>query len=118
MTMNWLLVSSAAMVVTAVIHSVAGEKRLIMPALAIDKGVLAVPFARKVFRGAWHLTSLLMLLTAAVMVWPRTDVGLKGFVAAAWLAMGLYSLISSRGKHIGWPALTLAGVSGLLGSVI
>lgn len=116
--MIWLWTSAILMAITAVIHSVAGEKRLIMPALAIGKGVLAVPFARKVLRGAWHLTSLFMLLTAAVMVWPRTDAGLKGFVAAAWLVMGLYSLMSSRGKHIGWPTLTLAGVAGLLGSMI
>lgn len=115
--MMWLWASAILMVITAVIHSVAGEQRLIRPLLAIDKGVLAVPFARKVFRGAWHLTSLFMLLTAAVMVWPRTDDGLKAFVAAAWLAMGLYSLISSRGKHIGWPSLALAGVTGLIGSM-
>jgi hypothetical protein len=115
--MMWLWASGVLMAITAVIHSVAGEKRLIMPALAIGKGVLAVPFARKVLRGAWHLTSLFMLLTAAVMVWPRTDAGLKAFVAAAWLAMGLYSLISSRGKHIGWPSLALAGATGLIGSL-
>ena len=115
--MNWLYLSAALMATTAVIHSVAGEKRLIAPALSIGKGVLAVPFARKVIRGAWHLTSLFMLLTAAVMVWPRTDAGLKQLVAASWLAMGLYSLISSRGKHLGWPSLSLAGLTGLIGSM-
>jgi len=115
--MNWLILSAAAMAVTAVIHSVAGEKRLIGPALANRSGIFANPQSRGVLRGAWHLTSLFMLLTAAVMVWPATDAGLKALTAGVWLAIGLYSLISTRGRHVGWPTLTIAGIAGLLGSL-
>lgn len=116
--MNWLIVSALAMTVTAVIHSVAGEKRLIGPALAARTGIFANAQSRAVLRGAWHLTSLFMLLTAAVMLWPRTDDQLKALVASAWLAIGLYSLLTTRGRHVGWPTLTLAGLAGLLGSVM
>ena len=115
--MIWLTISAVAMVVTAVIHSVAGEKRLIGPALAGRKGIFAVPQSRQVMRGAWHLTSLFMALTAAVMVWPDTDLGLKATVAGVWLLIGLYSLVSTRGRHVGWPSLTVAGVTGLIGSL-
>jgi hypothetical protein len=114
---NWLIISAAAMAATAVIHSVAGEKRLIGPALEGKSGIFAHAQSRAIMRGAWHLTSLFMLLTAAVMIWPATDAGLKSLVAGTWLAIGLYSLISTRGRHVGWPSLTLAGVAGLLGSL-
>jgi uncharacterized membrane-anchored protein YitT (DUF2179 family) len=106
------------MVATAVIHSVAGESRLIGPALASQSGVFAIAQSRKVLRGAWHLTSLFMLLTAAVMAWPQTDLQLKALIAGVWLAIGLYSLISTKGKHVGWPTLTIAGMSGLFGSLL
>lgn len=116
--MNWLIVSAVAMVITAAIHSVAGERRLIGPALASHAGIFANPQSRKILRGAWHLTSLFMLMTAAVMVWPQTDLRLKSLVAGLWLVIGLYSLISTKGKHVGWPTLTIAGASGLLGSMM
>jgi hypothetical protein len=115
--MIWLYLSALFMVVTALIHSIGGEKRLLAPAMTYRDGILAHPHARKIFRGAWHLTSLFMVLTAAVMAWPDTDNGLKALVAAAWFAVGLWSLISTRGKHIGWPSLTLSGVTGLIGSI-
>jgi hypothetical protein len=113
--MNWFLLSALAMVVTAIIHSVAGEKRLVGPALANRQGVFANAQSRKVMRGAWHLTSLFMVLTAAVMIWPDTDRYLKALVATVWLAIGIYSLVSTRGKHVGWPTLSLSGVAGLAG---
>lgn len=116
--MIWLFISAIAMVVTAIIHSVAGERRLIGPALEGRKGVFANAQSRKVMRGAWHLTSFFMLLTAAVMIWPQTSLDLKALIAGAWLMIGFYSLLSTRGKHVGWPALTLAGISGLMGSMV
>jgi hypothetical protein len=116
--MDWLIVSAVAMVITAAIHSVVGERRLIGPALAAQEGVFKNGQSRKVLRSAWHLTSLFMLITAAVMIWPRTDLLLKSTVAGVWLVVGLFSLASSNGKHVGWPTLTLAGVSGLLGTLV
>jgi hypothetical protein len=115
--MSWLILSALAMLVTAVIHSIAGEKRLIGPALAQKAGIFANPQSRTVMRGAWHLTSLFMLLTGAVIIWPATDAGLKALVASVWLLIGLYSLVSTRGRHVGWPSLTVAGVAGLMGSL-
>ena len=114
--MNWFLISALAMVATAIIHSRAGERRLVGPALAGRQGIFANAQSRKVLRGAWHLTSAFMLLTAAVMIWPDTDWQLKALVAGVWLVIGLVSLISTRGKHVGWPTLTLSGIAGLAGA--
>ena len=115
--MVWLYSSALFMVITAAIHSLAGEKRLLSLVFSASPALAANTMAGRIFRGAWHLTSLFMALTAAVMVWPDTSASLKALVAGTWLAVGLYSLISSRGKHIGWPSLALAGVTGLIGSV-
>jgi hypothetical protein len=115
--MIWFYASGLLMVVTAIIHSVAGERRLVGPALAGQQGIFARAQPRKVLRGAWHLTSVYMVLTAAVMIWPDTDRWLKALVAAVWLVFGLLSLIGSRGKHVGWPSLTLSGLTGLAGAL-
>ena len=116
--MIWLWISALSMLLTAAIHSIGGEKKLVGPVLKIQSGALAHPQTRLVLRGAWHLTSLFMALTALVMVWPETHWGLKASIAGAWLVVGLYSLISTRGKHIGWPTLTLSGLAGLVGSIM
>lgn len=113
--MIWLYISAILMSVTAIIHSWAGEKRLIGPILA--NGSKAIPTAqgRRVLRNAWHLTSAFMLTNAAVVAWPDVAAGLKTLVAAFWLMVGLFALIASRGKHVGWPSLTLAGITALVG---
>jgi predicted anti-sigma-YlaC factor YlaD len=113
--MNWLWVSGLMMTITAVIHSVAGEKMLIGPILA--KGQSAIPTARgrKVLRSAWHLTSAFMLTNALVVIWPHSDAGLLTVIGGFWLVVGLFSLISSRGQHVGWPTLTGSGLTALIG---
>ncbi|UYV16471.1 hypothetical protein [Porphyrobacter sp. ULC335] len=115
--MQWFYISALMMTLTAIIHSVAGERRLVGPALAGQQGIFANAQSRKVLRGAWHLTSAYMVLTAAVMIWPDTDHWLKALVASVWLVIGLVSLLSTRGKHVGWPTLTLAGFTGWAGTL-
>lgn len=71
---------------------------------------------QRVLRAAWHLTSLFMLSNAAVMIWPGTPSGLHMMIGSFWLLVGLFSLITSRGKHVGWPTLCAAGFTALLGA--
>jgi len=52
-----LTLSAMFMLVTAVMHSVVGERRLILPLIRLNSGVMTVPLARQVLRGAWHLTA-------------------------------------------------------------
>ncbi len=103
------------MLATAVIHSVAGEKRLIGPLLSRSD---AIPTrqGKKVLRSAWHLTSLFMLSNALAVIWPANDSGFKLLLGSFWLATGLFSLVSSRGKHVGWPTLSAAGITALIGA--
>ena len=114
--MTWLRLSAATMVATALVHSIAGERRLIGPILALNTGVVARPLGRLVLRFAGHLTSALMLLSAATVAWPEMPDALLRIIGAVWLAVGLFDAVFTRGRHIGWPALAAAGVFALLGS--
>lgn len=114
--MIWLWLSAACMVTTAIVHGLLGERRLIRPLMTIDQDVMGIGLARKVFRLAWHALSILMLVSAASVVWPDTPRGLILLTGAAWTATGLFDAIYTRGRHIGWPFLTASGVFALLGA--
>ena len=115
--MNWLWLAAATMVIVALVHAILGERRLIGPILAMNTGVVALPLGRQVLRFAWHMTSVLMILCGVVVAWPGIDPVLVGIVGLAWLSAGLFDCAYTRGRHIGWPFLTAAGVFALLGSV-
>src|SRR3546814_16660811 len=72
---SWLYLSALAMAATAVIHSVAGEKRLIGPLLNSDATRMLGPQLSGIMRGAWHLTSLFMVLFGVVVAWPGMPAG-------------------------------------------
>ena len=114
MSLLWL--SAALMAATAFVHGVLGERRLIGPLMMLDQGVMGVDLARRVFRLAWHALSLLMLVSAAAVIWPGTPHGLILLIGAAWTATGLFDAIYTRGRHVGWPFLTASGVFALLGA--
>lgn len=114
--MTWLWLSAACMATTALVHGALGEKRLIQPLMMLDDGIMGVDLARKVFRFAWHAMSVLMLVSAAVVLWPGTPRGLILLTGAAWTAVGLFDAVYTRGRHIGWPILTASGVFALMGA--
>jgi len=113
--MIWLWFSALAMVITAVIHSVAGEKRIIGPLVANGAGELLGPELSRTMRGAWHLTSLFMVLFAVLAAWPGMPNGALIAIGGVWLALGVAILIRSRGRHPGWPTLSAAGIFALGG---
>jgi hypothetical protein len=112
----WLWLSAATMTLTALTHSLLGEKLLIGPVLALKTGVTAHPLARQVLRFAWHLTSALMLLTALTVLWPTSPTTLVVVIGATWLTVGLFDAVVTRGKHVGWPLLASAGLFAVLGA--
>ena len=116
--MSWLWASALAMAVTAAVHSIMGERRLIGPLLARETTVLTQPLARKVVRFAWHLTAVLMVATAAVVAWPGTPDELVLAIGAIWLAVGIGDAIYTKGQHVGWPLLSAAGLFAILGGVV
>ncbi len=103
------------MIVTAIAHSLVGEARLISPLLARDIDLLS-GYRANLVRFAWHFTSLLMIVTALVVGWPGTPALLIKITGVIWLLAGALDLILTRGKHIGWPLLSAAGVLALLGA--
>lgn len=115
--MTWLYLSAAFMVTTAAVHGFLGEKRLIRPLMMLDQGIMGVDLARRVFRFAWYAMSVLMLVSAAVVVWPGSPSGLILLTGIAWTGVGLFDAIYTRGRHIGWPVLTASGIFAILGAI-
>lgn len=115
--MNWLLASAFTMLITAAMHSYFGEKRLIGPILSFDHAVTTNPLGRMVIRLAWHFTSVLMMLSAIVVIWPNTPEKLIFIVGGCWLACGLFDAVLTKRKHIGWPVITLAGMFAIMGTL-
>jgi len=114
--MSWLYLSAVLMAITAFIHSWAGEKRLIGPLLKSSQPPLNNAQSRHILRSAWHLTSGFMVLCAIVIAVPDTPSPALRVIGGFWLALGLFSLLSSRGRHVGWPTLTASGALALVGS--
>ena len=114
--MNWLWLSAGLMALTALVHSWLGETRIVAPLLALNDGVMRHPLARVIVRYAWHVTSALMLATALAVAWPETPAALVAAIGAIWLLLGLTSLVASRGKHVGWPVLSGAGLAAVVGA--
>ncbi len=106
-----LLVAAVLTVFIGVVHSWLGEVRLIGPLLSPQHrtGILAnSKFSRNVLRFAWHITTLAWWGFAAVLGWLAIT-PLDGssrtvlvMIALTFLATGLVTLISSRGRHLAW----------------
>ena len=113
--MNLLQLSAAVMILTAIAHSVMGERRLITPLLAHNIDLLA-GYRSMLVRFAWHYTSVLMVVTALLVAWPGAPLPLVKITGVAWLVAGVFDAIVTRGKHVGWPLLSLAGILTLVGA--
>ncbi len=114
--MIWLWASAALMLATGITHSILGEAKLIGPQLRERHGVMASGFARTITRYAWHVTSALMAGSAITVAWPGVPGALIQTIGAIWLALGVVSLVWTRGKHVGWPVLSAAGICALVGA--
>ena len=113
-----LLTAALLLIVTSVVHSIMGERRLLGPVLTRREGILKSPLARFVLRFAWHITSVtwavialilaaLVLDPTAVRWWAAVGIGV------AFTTIGAFTAISSRGRHIGWPFLVGIGLTAL-----
>ncbi len=119
MTEVWLVAAAVVTLATAFAHSYFGERRLIGPLVRGAQGVMGVPLGRQVLRGAWHLTSLLWIAQALLLlreaVHPGSiDRALIGGIGGLYVGVGLFDAYLTRGKHLGWPLLTAIGVFSLL----
>ncbi len=112
-----ILVAGAVglLVLTAAIHSLLGELRLITPLMRERTGVLASAQYRFLLRLTWHLASVLWLALAVILlaaVWrPETVARVALAVTGGlFLVCGLVDAVATRFRHIGWPFLTAIGV--------
>ena len=119
MATMFLIAAAIVTLATAATHSYFGEKRLIGPLVASDDGVMSRLLAKQVIRFAWHLTSLLwigqaLLLLRAAFDPEVLDAMLIAGIGVLHVAVGLFDAVVTRGKHIGWPLLMAIGVFALL----
>ena len=113
-----ITIAAVLLIATMLIHSILGQRRLMRPLLAENAGVMQLPLARFIVPFAWHLTSLIGLIVAAVLLawaWLPEHAQTVGLAATGTIftASGIGDAIGSRGKHVGWPFLTLIGLFAL-----
>jgi len=111
-----LTVAAVLLAITMCVHSVVGQRRLVRPLLDQSEGVMKHPLARFIVPFAWHLTSGIGLVLAAILfawAWAPDQAKTIGLVATGivFTASGLIDCVGSKGKHIGWAPLTLIGLS-------
>lgn len=104
------------LIATMTVHSVIGQHRLIRPLLDRRDGVMQVPLARFILPFAWHLTSGIGLVVAAILLawaWMPSEAKTIGLASAGMIftSSGLIDAVGSRGRHIGWGPLTLIGLA-------
>ena len=103
------------LMLTAAVHSILGERRLIGPLLELREGVLQSDLARFLLRAVWHFMSIGFLIIAAGLIAghgteERTRSTLLVATAVGIGGAGIYDAIGSKGRHVGWPMLIAIGV--------
>lgn len=119
MTAIFLWLAAALTLITALLHSLFGEQRLIKPLLSSNAEIMQTARARNLVRFSWHATSLLWLVVAYVLAsaarnFSAADPALIGLIGVIHLGVGLFDAVMTKGRHVGWPPLTLIGVFSLL----
>jgi hypothetical protein len=120
MTAIFVYASAALLILTAAVHSVLGERRLIAPLLRSRDGVLGSEMARFLLRFVWHFMSILFVVIAAALIAHEQDAanGRAALLLGTALGVGsagVIDAVATRGRHVGWPMLVLIGVFALLG---
>lgn len=103
-----LLIAAAAIaVLVAAGHSYLGERYILMRLFRRDLPKLfgSDDFTKRTLRLAWHITSVLALGLAVLLV---SDIEKAKVIAVTFALSGLVSLLVSRGKHLSWVAFFAA----------
>jgi hypothetical protein len=111
-----LTMAAALLVATMIVHSMLGQRRLIRPLLDQDNGVMQRPLARFIVPFAWHLTSGIGFVIAAILfawAWLPDHAKTIGLftTGAVFTVGGIWDAIGSRFQHVGWLPLTLIGLT-------
>ena len=121
--MNAFLLSAAALTLAvAAAHSYLGERFILVRLFRrpdLPKLFGGDDFTRRTLRLAWHITSVLAVgLAALILTLPRGGAGRSqaAILSAAMAGSGLVSLVVSRGKHLSWVAFFAIAACVWLGS--
>ena len=111
-----LTIAALLLAMTMCVHSTMGQRRLVRPLLEEGAGVMKHSLARFIVPFAWHLTSGIGLVLAAILLawaWVPDQARIVGLAATGivFTASGLIDAVGSKGKHIGWAPLTLIGIA-------
>jgi hypothetical protein len=104
-----LMLALISLVVLAIAHSALGEAKLIGPLISGDFPPLGIPspFAKRVLRFAWHLTSVAWLgLAAALWIAPHC----APVVGLTLAISGVVTHASTRGAHFAWSVFLLGAI--------
>ena len=118
--MIWLTTSGVVLIVIAAVHSWLGERQIIGLVLAFpyESGPIAESRRIKpILRGAWHFTSITWFGHGIILI-ALAFAPLSGAVATvAWIsavlygAIGLYLLITFKGRHVAAPLCIAVAVT-------
>lgn len=116
-------ICAGLLVVTALVHSILGERRLLGPLLDLRIGILDHSLARFLLRFVWHFMSVLFAIIAVTLLVGLSSaetarITLLGATSVGVGGAGVFDALSTRGRHVGWPLLVLIGVFALLGLVL
>lgn len=111
-----LTLAAVMLVATMLVHSVLGQRRLMRPLLDEQSGVMQRPLARFIVPFAWHLTSGIGFVLASILfawAWMPDRARTIGLATTGvvFTLSGIGDAIGSKGQHVGWPPLTLIGLS-------
>ena len=117
----------AALLITllGLAHSVLGEWLLLGPLFRrgdVPKLIGSRRFAKRTLRFAWHLTTVLMWCTAAILIAAADPAAhqpllrVTRILAAVYLVCAVVAGFGSRGRHFSWLVFLLSAVLIWLGS--
>ena len=118
--MIWLAVSGVLLVVIGAIHPWLGERQIIGPILAFpyESGPIAESRRIKpILRGAWHFTSVTWIGHGVILIALALAPMSAATASVAWLsaflygAIGIYLLVSFRGRHVAAPLFIAVAVT-------
>ena len=107
---NGLLTAAGLAVLIAIVHSVLGERYILMR--LFRRGELprlfgSDWFTRRTLRFVWHITSIAWIGFAALLVLLASDAApgpgaLLTVIAATFFSTALVAGLASRGRHLSW----------------
>lgn len=109
-----LYIAATLIAVLGVAHSVLGERYILIRLFRRDLPKLfgGEDFTRRTLRFAWHFTTILAFGIAALLVQLAGDASMSVLTATiGWtlILSGLLPLIHTRGRHLSWMVLFIAG---------